>query len=59
MRFGGRGRGITIVVGLLWYGLWTVAGDRARDCRGGESDRRAASLQSYRSDCSAFSPTGS
>ncbi len=25
MRFGGRGRGITVVVGLIWYGLWTVA----------------------------------
>ena len=25
MRFGGRGRGITMLVGLLWYGLWTVA----------------------------------
>ena len=25
MRFGGRGRGITILVGVLWYGIWTVA----------------------------------
>jgi ABC-2 type transport system permease protein len=25
MRFGGRGRGITVVVGVVWYGLWSVA----------------------------------
>src|SRR5205085_3262244 len=24
MRFGGRGRGITVVVGVLWYGVWTL-----------------------------------
>ncbi len=25
MRFGGRGRGITMLVGVLWYGIWAVA----------------------------------
>jgi ABC-2 type transport system permease protein len=25
MRFGGRGRGLTIIVGLIWYGIWAVA----------------------------------
>ena len=53
MRFGGRGRGITILVGLLWYGLWTVAA-RWRRRGGAVRCRDACASDSCRWDCSAI-----